>query len=378
MVKYYFFLGTEAELIKTFPIIKVMEARHIPYYIIASGQNDISKSRVLKYTNGGRIDLELSYEKDIVKSAKGLLKWFFKTYRTSHHLILERFPELCRSSKDTVMIVHGDTISTVMGAYIGRKFGMRVAHIEAGLRSHHLFSPFPEEIDRILVDRISDYLFVPGQQSEGNANRNIEVKVSGITVSDFIVDMLERKDSKKTLYNTIENSLRDSLAFSKNLGCENEIIKRCLGKQYFVFVLHRQENIQNDRLINMLVDQLFEAIKTHYCVVVLHKITEIKLQKMGLLDRIKEDNHFVLLPRAEYFDFMKLLSSADYVITDGGSNQEELSYMGVPALVIRKSTERTEGLGKNIMLYEGDESRVRYFFKNYAMYKIKVENDVNE
>ena len=86
-------------------------------------------------------------------------------------MIIDRFPEIKARIENNVMIVHGDTISTVMGAYLGKRFGMQIAHIEAGLRSHHLFNPFPEEIDRILVDHISNILFVPGEQGVRNLKK---------------------------------------------------------------------------------------------------------------------------------------------------------------------------------------------------------------
>lgn len=349
MTKYFFFLGTEAELIKTFPVIKIMEDRGIPYSVIASGQNDISKSRVLKYTNGGKVDLMLSNEADIAKNGMGLFKWYFETYRNTKKRILLKFPELCEQAKTAVMVVHGDTISTVMGAYTAKKLGMRIAHIEAGLRSHHLFNPFPEEIDRILVDRISDYLFVPGDQGIRNLKKRNNVK----------------------LVNTVYNTLVDSLIESQKVLCDDEKINQILKEDYFVFVLHRQENMQNDNLIHMLMKRLFDSVDEKKCVVILHKITEIKLDKMGYLERLKVDERFILLPRTDYFDFMKLLKNAAFVLTDGGSNQGELSYMGVPTLIIRESTEQEEGIGENIVLYAGDDEKIDFFFKNYQ--KLRCE-----
>lgn len=347
MKQFYFFLGTEAELIKTFPVIKEMEDRKISYRIIASGQNDIKKSRVLQYTNGGRIDLILSEEETIEKTGRGLLRWYISTWKRAQQSVLRKFPMISDNTSESVMIVHGDTISTVMGAYIGKKLGMRVAHIEAGLRSHHLFNPFPEEIDRILVDHVSDYLFVPGEQGVKNL----------------------RKKRNTKIYDTSYNTLVDSLIRSNEVDCHDAKINGLLEEDYFVFVLHRQENMKNEELIHMMLTHLKSAVKERKCVVILHKITEIKLNNMGLLEALKEDDRFILLPRVDYFDFMKLLSHARFVVTDGGSNQGELSYMGVPTLIVRESTEQEEGIGENIILYEGDSRRVKLFFECFENYR---------
>ena len=344
---YYFFLGTEAELIKTFPVIKEMEDRNIPYRIIASGQNDIRNSRVLQYANGGRVDLILSDEGKIEKTGKGLIRWYFDTRKKAKKMFLNSFPEVRTKTENHVMIVHGDTISTVMGAYLGKRLGMQIAHIEAGLRSHHLFNPFPEEIDRILVDRISNILFVPGVQGMRNL----------------------KKKKNMNPYDTTCNTLADSLERSVEVVCEDETIQSILREDYFVFVLHRQENMKNDELIHLLMRYLQEAKTKHKCVVILHKITQLKLEEIGILDELKADKRFILLPRVDYFDFMKLLSNAEYVVTDGGSNQGELYYMGVPTLIVRESTEQAEGIGENIVLYAGEEERITDFFANYPKYR---------
>ena len=140
----YFFIGTEAELIKLFPVMLQLQAQQVPYHIIASGQNDIVKSTILRALNGGHVDLELSKESDIKKSAAGLMQWFAATWHKGKKAIPAHFGR--DTLRGTTMVVHGDTVSTVMGAYLAKHFGMRVAHVEAGLRSHNWLNPFPEEI----------------------------------------------------------------------------------------------------------------------------------------------------------------------------------------------------------------------------------------
>lgn len=346
MNQFYFFIGTEAELIKVFPVIMEMEKQKVKYYIISSGQNDISNSRVLEAANGGHIDLELSKENSITKSAVGLLSWYFNTSRNAVKTVREHFG-ICLSKDEqsnNVMIVHGDTVSTVMGAYLGKKLGMKVAHIEAGLRSHNFLNPFPEEIDRMLVSRVADYSFAPGKQAVDNLRGH------------------------RGVIDTKVNTLVDSLRYALTVPCENSIINSLAEQKYFVFVLHRQENLENDGLIRTLLGRIEELSKEYKCVIILHKITEIKFNKLGVLDEFINNNNYVLLPRVDYFDFMKLLNNSQFVITDGGSNQEELSYMGKPALIVRKTTERNEGLGENAVLWGGKDDVIDSFIDNIAKY----------
>lgn len=342
-MRLYFFIGTEAELIKVFPIMIRAKERGIQYRVIASGQNDISKSRVLQFANGGYIDLQLSEEKNITKSSSGLLKWYLSTTKLAKREVSEKLLKGGTPS-EICMVVHGDTVSTVMGAYTGKKLGIKVAHIEAGLRSHHWFNPFPEEIDRMLVSRIASIHFAPGEKAAKNLN------------------------GKKGVFNTGINTLYESYQYALNQECREAIIDELQGEDYFVLVVHRQENVSSTDLMKQIIGKAKAVSKQHKCVLVLHKITEIKLQEMGIMDEIKVDNGFVTVPRMDYFDFMKLLKGSQFVITDGGSNQEELSYMGKPALILRKSTERGEGIGENAVLYQGDPLEIDHFVDHYMDY----------
>lgn len=338
MSKLFFFIGTEAELIKVFPIIIEAQKRGLNYYIVASGQNDIVNSKILSTINCGKVDLELSLEKDIKKSAVGLLTWWVKTYKSAIKQFYRAFPNVDFASSK--MIVHGDTVSTYMGALIGKKLGMTVCHVEAGLRSHHLLSPFPEEIDRLLTSRIARVHFAPGDEPGSNL-----------------------KKAKGKVINTVQNTLIDSLEYSNSISVEDEKIKTIINTDYFVFVMHRQENLVNKAFVAEVVNEITKAARNKKCIILLHKITENAFIKFGLLDELKKNNNIEMIPRVNYFDFMKLLQNSAFVITDGGSNQEELYYMNKPCLILRKTTERSEGLGINARLYNGDTSDIDNFIK---------------
>ena len=133
----FFFIGTEAELIKLFPIIVECYKQKLPYKVIASGQNDINKSQIIKLIDCINVDLELSKEESIKKSVIGLLTWWLYTFSVALKQINDKFYDV--QFDNSIMVVHGDTVSTFMGAKIGKKLGMRVCHVEAGLRSHNIY-----------------------------------------------------------------------------------------------------------------------------------------------------------------------------------------------------------------------------------------------
>lgn len=336
----YFFLGTEAEFIKMFPVIIEAKKRGLNYKLIASGQNDVANSKILKTIDCGEVDLELSFEKDIKKSASGLLIWWIKTYESAVSQIKNAFPNVDFTNGD--MIVHGDTVSTYMGAKIGKKLGMRVCHIEAGLRSHHLFSPFPEEIDRLLTSRLARLHFAPGNQATENLN-----KVNGKVI------------------NTIQNTLIDSLRYSETIPLKNETISSLFNDEYFVFVMHRQENLAKKDFVFGMVDEIKKAAQKRKCVILLHAITKNTFMKFNLLKDLEKNQNIIMFPRVDYFDFMKLLKHSAFVLTDGGSNQEELYYMRKPCLILRNATERNEGIGINARLFNGSCADVETFIGEF-------------
>lgn len=348
----FFFVGTEAELIKVFPVMMECMKQGELCHIIGSGQNDLTRSRIMKEIQLNGKFIELSKESEIEKSAKGLLKWFIKTYRNAIKKIEESFDR--SDLRGAPMIVHGDTVSTFMGARIGKKLGCLVCHVEAGLRSHHLFRPFPEEIDRLLTSRIAKVHFAPGMEAVKNLKH----------VKGEVID---------TQYNTILDSLR----FSMSMKIATDGLEEILGQNYFVFVMHRQENLGNKEFVRQIVERVKKLAQSRQCVLILHKVTEVAFMKMGILEELSADKRFILLSRVDYFDFMKLLDGAQYVITDGGSNQEELHYMGKPCLILRKETERQEGIGTNAVLCGKNIDMIENFERDHEKYRSDFVVDIH-
>lgn len=343
----FFFIGTEAELIKVFPVIIQCQNKGIVCNIIASGQNDLKKNRILDYIKLNGKYIELSRESDIKKNAVGLFSWFLLTKMKAKRIIQQHFD--IKDMKNKPMIVHGDTVSTYMGALIGRQLHMKVCHVEAGLRSHNLLNPFPEEIDRLLTSRIARVHFAPGTE----AAQNLE-------------------HSKGRVINTQYNTIIDSLEISKAMPIVTDSLEDVLKQDYFVFVMHRQENLMNKEFVKQVITYVEQMANQRKCILILHKITENVLQEMGILQRLQNNSDFILFHRVDYFDFMKMLDYAKYVITDGGSNQEELHYMGKPCLIMRKTTERNEGIGQNARMFMGDAKELLNFAKEYTNMQISA------
>lgn len=339
----YFFIGTIAELIKVFPIMKHLESQGRAFKIISSGQNNLRQSDLLNHL-AHPVDIFL-YQGSVRQSALGLVRWFLTTLIASYFQLRRALPRDER--RRSVLLVHGDTVSTLMGALLGRALGMRVGHVEAGLRSFRWLTPFPEEICRCLVSYLVSFHFSPNSWALANLAKHRGRKVC-----------------------TQGNTLLDTLRFSKSVSSDTPLSKQFQSQRYFVFVIHRQENIYNESLVRTLIRQIgqkaSEALK---CLFILHEPTRIAFEANGALQELRQFQHVLIVPRLTYLEFMRVLAGAEFLVTDGGSNQEEAYYLGKPCLVLRNATERTEGLDQNVVLSRCDPAVIEDFFKNPSKYQ---------
>ncbi|MDR0462748.1 MAG: UDP-N-acetylglucosamine 2-epimerase [Pseudomonadales bacterium] len=345
MKNYYFFVGTQAELIKLFPVIKIFQDKGINFTLIASGQNNLRDDELFSLLKLEEKTIFLSTEK-ITKTTLGLLWWWLKTF--CHGWLFLRKTDFARE-KNKILIIHGDTISTVMGAFFGKIFGAKVAHIEAGLRSFNWLSPFPEEIDRVITSRLVDLHFCP---------------------NEWAVNNLSKIKGKKI--NTGNNTLLDSLHWALKIKTKTSLSKKIDGHKFFILVLHRQENLANLKLVQNVIELAKKrTINEMRCIFILHENTKYVLQKNQLLSEIKKEKNIILTGRLAYTELMQLMEKAEFIITDGGSNQEESYYFGIPCCILRKKTERTEGLKHNVLLSNNDLMKINDFCDNYSRWRKK-------
>lgn len=333
--QFYFYIGTEAELLKVLPVLLEFEKRKFPYKLIFSGQNKIDDSNLFGLLEKKSPDILIT-KKYLKQSISSYLTWFaWSFYRT--------WFELRRENKSLTgkkyLIVHGDTLSTLLGAIVGKISGYTVVHIESGYRSHNWLQPFPEEIDRVIVSHFAEYHFYPSP--------------------DLLANIKDRRGLKVcTFFNTNIDCL--------DLGLKNDthITKKIIGdiSKYFIFIMHRQENIMNRKLVDRVLETIDVISQELQCVFIIHKYTSEAVSKY------KFRGNVITIDKLPYFDFISLLKHSEFLITDGGGNQEESYYLGKPCLILRRVTERKEGVGENAMISGLDMNAVRKFAKNYRRF----------
>lgn len=329
-------IGTKAQLIKMAPLMSLMHQRGIEYNYIFTGQHHEKISDIEDNFSLKKPDFNLSSHKDVTKTTQ-MAKWFILTLWYGYRNRKAAF----RNDKHGIVLVHGDTVSTFLGALLAKLSSLRVGHVESGLRSFNLLHPFPEEITRLLVFRMTDYFFPPNQEAEDNL-----------------------KKYKGTIVNTQINTLYDSLRVfqEKTKNSKNQ-------KTYAIATLHRFENVFSEKKLIEIIE-IIEIISQKIPIFfVLHKPTKEKLEKFNLLDRLSKNENIELHPRYDYFKFIELVISAKFIISDGGSNQEECYFLGKPILLLRNSTERPDGLGGNCLLSKYDRKKIDFFMNNINLFE---------
>lgn len=341
----YIIIGTRAQLIKMAPIIRILEKRNWPFYLIGTGQHKISMDELkddFEIKSSWKYIANQSESSSLLLSIRWFSRLLWKSLFHSKQII-----ENATKTKD-IVLVHGDTLSTVIGALIGRLSGANVAHVESGLRSFNLLNPFPEELNRLITFKLSDIAFCPDETACGN---------------------LVQFKSLKTI-NTSYNTIFDSLHYV--LSCASGIQPSLTAKKYAIISIHRFENIYNKNRLKIIIDTVHAASQRLVVNFVMHPVTQRKLEKSGFLSGLKSNKNINLIERLGYIDFISMLKNAHYVITDGGSNQEELSYLGIPTLLMRNETERNEGLNKNIVISKFNKDVIHNFLDNSSLFRNKL------
>jgi UDP-N-acetylglucosamine 2-epimerase (non-hydrolysing) len=245
--------------------------------------------------------------------------------------IMLRFEKVCLNEKPDLILVVGDVNSTLACSIVAKKLHIRVAHVEAGLRSGDML--MPEEINRIVTDAISDYFFVT--ERSGVLNLRAEGKPSDriYFVGHVMIDNLYYQLEK--LYHINPNELSTSSFKNQH-------------PSYGVVTLHRPSNVDRQDTLQGLIYAMSEVSKQLPLFFSVHPRTQASLIKYG----IKLPENMILSPPLAYMDFLNLFKDAKLVLTDSGGIQEETTAIGVPCLTLRESTERpiTVSEGTNILV----------------------------
>ncbi|MBU0907092.1 MAG: UDP-N-acetylglucosamine 2-epimerase [Nanoarchaeota archaeon] len=333
----YFVFGTKAELIKAAGILREMGRRKIPYFLVHTGQHAHVEEEC-KTFGLPMPHYRITQRKENLKTVREMAFWLIKGFFSGMGKNIFR--------KGDLVLVHGDTESTLLTTIIAKLKRCKLAHIEGGLRSWDIINPFPEEAIRRFTDTFSDYIFVP---------------------NDWAASNLRKTKKKGEVINTYLNPSYDSLKYTLSKKTHIEIPK---GK-YVVVLFHRKENLYMKDSLYKGIKIIREIVNRHKTLFVLSKNSKHVLKKTGFYDELARNKNVTFKDYYDFKDFVHVVNGAEFVATDGGSLQEETYLLNKPILLLRKKTERIEGLGETACLTNFDFKKAMRFLDNYKSFKRK-------
>ena len=330
MKKVMLVFGTRPEAIKMAPLVKEFQKqpKRVETVVCVTGQHREMLDQVLKI-----FDIKPDYDLNIMKQGQDL---YDVTAR-----VLTGMRDVLKEVKPDVVLVHGDTTTSTAAALAAFYQQIPVGHVEAGLRTHNIYSPWPEEMNRLLTGRLATYHFSPTPLSRNNLikesvdDRNIII--TGNTVIDALYWVVDKIKNNKELDNELEDILSKA-------GYDVNRLNN--GKKLVLITGHRRENF-GDGFINMCTAIKDLAVKypdldfvypMHLNPNVRKPIHEVFGENLSGLK-----NMFFIEP-LEYLSFVYLMEKSSIVLTDSGGIQEEAPGLGKPVLVMRDTTERPEAL----------------------------------
>jgi UDP-N-acetylglucosamine 2-epimerase (non-hydrolysing) len=324
-----FIYGTTAEAIKLAPVIRRLRDRGAQTQQWVTMQHTEALTGVMEQFGLGAPDRviangaggkPLRKRADVIRWGTTVLRWLGRNRRS----LLAALPP------NTVVVVHGDTITSVAGAYIAKRLKVASAHIEAGLRSGNWRHPFPEELDRRIVTTMATVHYSPSLEAVRNlGDRPNVVHTHGNTALDAVLD--------------------------------HEVADIAPDERYGLVLLHRYEFIGNGSLVEATLRALLASpvpLRLHVDAF----NAEILEQAVARLP----EGRITVVPKLRHDAFVRSLKGAEFVVTDSGGVQEESALLGLPTLVHRRATERGDGIGRNAVLSRWDIESVGAFLAGYA------------
>lgn len=323
-------LGTRPEIIKMAPIVNACNAKNIAYFILHTGQHYSENMDKVFFD-----DLELpqpTYNLGVGN----------QPHRKQVGLMTRKMMEIFSVERPDVIIVQGDTISVLAGTLAAKRLGIKVAHHEAGLRSHD--PTMIEETNRVTTDHLSDFLFAP--------------------TSEAVSNLVEEGYEGKNIYQT-GNTIVDAVFYALEIAKKKSVILKTLGltsQQYILITAHRSENVDKRYNLKNILRGLDECATLHKeltFVYSLHPRTKKMIDEFGL--RIPES--LTIIEPVAFLDFLMLESNARLIMTDSGGLQEEACILKIPCVTMRLNTERPETvtLGMNVLCGTESETIVSVF-----------------
>jgi UDP-N-acetylglucosamine 2-epimerase (non-hydrolysing) len=330
--------GARPNFMKIAPIIRAIDkyndtsgSEPIEYVLVHTGQHyDFEMSKVFFE------DLKLP-EPDIHLGVGS------GTHAQQTARVMLRLEKTLINQKTGLVLVVGDVNSTLAGALVAVKMHIPIAHVEAGLRSHE--RDIPEEINRVLTDAVSNYLYTPSPDASENLKREGTPEEKIFLVGNVMVDSLLANKAKAE---------RSRILLHLDLS----------KQQYALLTLHRPSNVDDRQSLTRIISALREVSKRIPIVFPAHPRTKKNMEKFGLTDLIKDERILFIEPLG-YLDFLKLMMNAKLVMTDSGGIQEETTVLGIPCLTLRNTTERpvTVTQGTNKLVWNDTEKIISETFK---------------
>ena len=317
--------GTRPEAIKMAPVVKELEKREdVESVVCVTAQHRGMLDQVLE-----AFKIKPDYDLNIMKPGQTL------THITAE--VLKGIEEIIIKEKPDLVLVHGDTTTAMAAALAAFYQQVKVGHVEAGLRTYDKYSPFPEEMNRQIIDRIADYLFAPTEVSkrnlEGKLNKGQKVFVTGNTA----IDALKTTVSSEYSHGDLEWA-KDS--------------------KLILVTAHRRENLGEPmrrifKAIRKIADE-YPDVKIIYPVHMNPRVREVAREVLGNSKKIR------LIEPLDVLDFHNFMERAYFIMSDSGGVQEEAPSLGKPVLVLRDTTERPEGIEAGTLKLVGTETENVY------------------
>ena len=318
-------LGTRPEIIKMSPVIRECERLGLDYFILHTGQHYSYNMDKVFFEQLGLPEAKYNMDVGSGSHAKQTAK------------MLTGLERILQKEKPDVVLVEGDTNTVFAGALVASKLHVKVGHVEAGLRSYD--RNMPEEINRVLTDHCSDYLFAPTEKSRqillGEGIHDNKIFVTGNTIVDALYQNLSISEDRINHLNDLELT----------------------PKEYFLVTAHRQENVDVKERFEGIIKGLELVAKEFGLPVVypIHPRARKMMNHFGL-----KANGIEFIEPLDYLSFLQLEARAKLVLTDSGGVQEEACILKVPCVTLRDNTERHETIdvGSNILAGTNAESIV--------------------
>ena len=338
--------GTRPEAIKMCPVVKELEKReNIKSIVCLTGQHEEMLGQVMDI-----FSVKAQYNLHIMKVNQTL------AMITSD--ILTEFDKILQNEKPDIVLVHGDTSSAFAGALAAFYRGIPVGHVEAGLRTYNIHSPFPEEYNRQSIDMIADLCFAPTELARQHL-------------------LYERKKSEKIF--VTGNTVIDALETTVSSKFHNEVLDWCDGYKMILLTAHRRENI--GKPMENIFKAVCQIIDEHPDVRVVYPIHKNPKVRIIAEQIFKGNDRIKIIEPLDVYEFHNFMAKSYFVMTDSGGIQEEAPALGKPVLVMRDTTERPEGVEAGTLRLVGTEiksifSEAHKLLVNYEEYS-KMSKAVN-